>query len=381
MLSNDGTHNNSTVIMLRLSGKAQREIRHALAAMLSPADSSSVAQWHLAVMNAVMPLTDAYKAAVREREGSSFRMTPLGFEDSAIREHQEYYHRFDFGQALGGRQVKSTVFSRNAYYSDFGRLLRSEYYCDYLSKYRVFDALCISSRKEQHEKGVVLYLWHERERSSSWRSSKLAILSLMAPAFRAGAAAASSAQVRHGQIASLVDSCSDGCALFTKTGSLLHMNPALSSMLQNVETRAELSMAVSTAGRSVQQICFAQSLQVSEMSPAAFEKRAGGTTYRVTACVVSDADGQNCPSILVTVHRVGQNLASSTGLLRDRFDLTQRETEVAVLLADRYSNHELAERLGISEHTARHHTESVMRKLGVADRRQLRQAVLVNSGN
>ncbi|GLC27957.1 response regulator transcription factor [Roseisolibacter agri] len=51
-----------------------------------------------------------------------------------------------------------------------------------------------------------------------------------------------------------------------------------------------------------------------------------------------------------------------------RFGLTERQVEVARLLGEGVSNEELAQRLGISPHTARNHTEHVMRKLGVGSR-------------
>jgi DNA-binding NarL/FixJ family response regulator len=51
-----------------------------------------------------------------------------------------------------------------------------------------------------------------------------------------------------------------------------------------------------------------------------------------------------------------------------RYRLTRRELQVADLLASGLSNAAVAESLGISEHTARHHTESVLAKLGVRSR-------------
>jgi DNA-binding NarL/FixJ family response regulator len=51
-----------------------------------------------------------------------------------------------------------------------------------------------------------------------------------------------------------------------------------------------------------------------------------------------------------------------------QFRLTARERQVAELLALGRSNAGVAEALGISEHTARHHTESVLAKLGVRSR-------------
>lgn len=54
--------------------------------------------------------------------------------------------------------------------------------------------------------------------------------------------------------------------------------------------------------------------------------------------------------------------------LRARYSLTDREVQVAELLAQRRTNAEIASSLGISLHTARHHTESVLLKVGVHSR-------------
>ncbi len=58
--------------------------------------------------------------------------------------------------------------------------------------------------------------------------------------------------------------------------------------------------------------------------------------------------------------------AAAAGLRPRR---TPREREVAALLAARRTNAEVAAALGVSAHTARHHVERVMRKLGVRSRR------------
>ena len=54
-----------------------------------------------------------------------------------------------------------------------------------------------------------------------------------------------------------------------------------------------------------------------------------------------------------------------------RLGLTRREAQVARLLARRASNPEIAEQLGISPHTVRHHAENVFSKLGVHSRRAI----------
>lgn len=57
--------------------------------------------------------------------------------------------------------------------------------------------------------------------------------------------------------------------------------------------------------------------------------------------------------------------------LRRRFGLTPREAEVALLLAARRSNKEIARDLSIAQKTAGRHTESVLAKLRTSSRRDV----------
>jgi DNA-binding CsgD family transcriptional regulator len=70
----------------------------------------------------------------------------------------------------------------------------------------------------------------------------------------------------------------------------------------------------------------------------------------------------------VQANTSGRNSAVRMNDLALRFGLTPRESEVAFLLADGCSNSLVAELLGISRHTARHHTQHVLGKLAVRSR-------------
>lgn len=63
-------------------------------------------------------------------------------------------------------------------------------------------------------------------------------------------------------------------------------------------------------------------------------------------------------------------------ILPARFGFTTREAEVALLLAGGASNAGIAQSLGISEHTARHHTRHVLTKLGLHSRAKAAAIVL-----
>ncbi len=57
--------------------------------------------------------------------------------------------------------------------------------------------------------------------------------------------------------------------------------------------------------------------------------------------------------------------------LRDRFGLTGRQAEVALLLAKGATNREIAAALAISPHTVRSHGEVVFQKLDIHTRKAL----------
>jgi DNA-binding CsgD family transcriptional regulator len=58
--------------------------------------------------------------------------------------------------------------------------------------------------------------------------------------------------------------------------------------------------------------------------------------------------------------------------------LTSRESEVADLIADGLTSREIAQTLGISEHTVIHHVESIFNRLGIRTRSQLAAHVARN---
>ena len=64
----------------------------------------------------------------------------------------------------------------------------------------------------------------------------------------------------------------------------------------------------------------------------------------------------------------GSNGGLNDDTLRDRYGLTDRQIEVARLLAQGLSNAEIGDALGITVLTARNHTDQVMLKLGASTR-------------
>jgi DNA-binding CsgD family transcriptional regulator len=104
---------------------------------------------------------------------------------------------------------------------------------------------------------------------------------------------------------------------------------------------------------------------------ASSEIRTDSALYRMHGTLVDERSLHSPPLAVVVVAILGESGAPSAERLRKRFGLSPREVEVARLLADGLSTRELSAMLRVSTHTARHHTENVMRKLRVRRRAEV----------
>jgi DNA-binding CsgD family transcriptional regulator len=100
--------------------------------------------------------------------------------------------------------------------------------------------------------------------------------------------------------------------------------------------------------------------------------RTHANQYRVEAIPVAGAVRGLAHVIVMTI-RARRPRRLTVEALRSRYGLTTREARVSALLGGGVRTREIAESLGISLHTARRHVESVLRKLGVHSRLDVRQ--------
>lgn len=178
-----------------------------------------------------------------------------------------------------------------------------------------------------------------------------------------------------------LDAAAEGFLLCDLDGQALHRNTALCALLEGDPEREQLLRHLEKAARDL--AVLAHPRRTSEegtpaeraaAAPAAFRIRTQNGAYEVSACYVGEQiDARHY--VLVTLKPQEETLPSGA-VLRKRFGLTQRQAEVALLLAERRRNREIAEMLFISPHTARHHTEQVLAKLGVGSRTEVRVMIL-----
>lgn len=101
-----------------------------------------------------------------------------------------------------------------------------------------------------------------------------------------------------------------------------------------------------------------------------FTARTALAWYELRAALLAENHIAGYPVVLIGREHALAMLPSSEAL-RAHFSLTMTEARVALLLASRRSNDQIAAALRISTHTARHHTEKVFLKLRVHHRAEV----------
>jgi DNA-binding CsgD family transcriptional regulator len=181
----------------------------------------------------------------------------------------------------------------------------------------------------------------------------------------------------------LLDAFASPILVAEASGRILYQTPALRSYLAAIpvderrQLERELGEAVAQLSRRLRQI-----LPLDGERPILLRREIGvcQSNYRLRGVLLtSEVMHGLAPGILIEVERVGNGQMRLQDL-QPRFGLTQREAEVACLVARGLSDREVASRLSISLRTAEHHTARVLHKFGVASRAAL-AALLMLGGS
>jgi DNA-binding CsgD family transcriptional regulator len=184
------------------------------------------------------------------------------------------------------------------------------------------------------------------------------------------------------ELSSLIDVTGQALMLFGMDGRELSQNPVMRRLLGQEPEREALSEHIRGVARAV----LARGSE-GEGRAAAVPQREDGTrrevatrraAYRLRGNLVGRNSLGHGTAVLVSVDRVAFQVPAPDSI-RARFGLTVRELQVASLIMHRLSNAEIARMLGVSPHTARHHTENVLAKFGVRSREALRRAITEGS--
>lgn len=247
----------------------------------------------------------------------------------------------------------------------------SEIFNDWAIPRRLHDVLALNIETGDQIPAAI-HFYHDREYGSTFGERGLAILRILLPAFKSGVATHQRLAAHRSQLSNVFDAAMEGYALFDVGGRQIHENQALERVLAAEPERERLRASMRALAAGFAALACRNRPRVApcvtDIAPGTFrEIQTARGRYRMRATLVSPGLLASDACVLIA-SEVPERRPLSDEKLRERYMLTTREVEVARLLADGLSTRELSAALRVSSHTARHHTENVLRKLRVRRR-------------
>ena len=353
---------------LQLSSGDLDLLASAQRAILSPLGTCSPDEWREEVLRQVSRLVDADTGAFAIVSGPEQMAWSTNIEMGVIREYMEYYQARELLPPEPGPAVHYLYD-----HVDLPELRRTEIFSDFWSRYRHFDNLALTLPVGGGQAN--LFFHHDRLHGTRFGERGKTLLGMLIPALEAGLHTYTAWAGRTERVAELLDRVEDGLLFCDGDGRPLHANPAFERVISADPEGMRLRHEAQQAAADLAALRPSSARMVQAPSAPGHRKvRTGAGAYSVRASFLKE-EVPGGPAILVSL-RSRTNRLPAKAAIRDRFGLTARQAEVALLLARRKTNAEVAEILTISPHTARRHTESVLGSLGIGSRRQVREALL-----
>jgi DNA-binding CsgD family transcriptional regulator len=146
----------------------------------------------------------------------------------------------------------------------------------------------------------------------------------------------------------IIDESRDAVRLFDSSGSVIHQNSVARELLSE------------NVALTVREVCLSA-------IKLGLKRETQVNGFMMSAIPLPSGVGDE-PIGMVTVWPRSHSL--DVAALRERFGFSVREAEVAILLAERRTDSEIAKQLGISWHTVRSHIERIFDLLGCHSRRE-----------
>jgi DNA-binding CsgD family transcriptional regulator len=194
-----------------------------------------------------------------------------------------------------------------------------------------------------------------------------ATLRAIMPALRASLSLWQQLGSGEAELGRLLDAVDGAALVCDDAGAVRHENAALRALLAREDDAG--AAALRDAARGLARAHGGMGVRGAPLVAPTTALRTARCGYALGATVSRTLLGGRV-AVIVTVRDAspGAPAPLPDEALRARFALTAREIEVARLVGERLSDKEIAARLGISYHTARHHVERVMGKLAVSSR-------------
>ncbi|MGZ8493967.1 MAG: response regulator transcription factor [Gemmatirosa sp.] len=368
---------------LRLTTEDARRLRAATAALLAPLAGPDPADWWREAetrlhalfpgANAMLSLPNGARlrnesqtadASVLDRLNAMSRVDPRTGRHGSTDPASDFWARHRRAQRIEVWNAVEGIAILDAHGFDVRRNL---VYNEGLSPAGFADFAVAATEVPDGE--IYLTVGYGRRAQRRHFADDRAVLGLLQPALQVAHHALSAFGARRGALLATLDAMRDALLVVDADGRALHQNAALQCALAGEPAREQVlstMRAMAADLRALQR----RGTDAAPTAPARTVRTAlARYALRATFAPAVLWGQENLVQVTLDAHDAPGAAISTeaTGAL----GLTAREAEVARLLARRLSNAELAAALGVSQHTARHHTERVMQKLGVRRRSEV----------
>jgi DNA-binding CsgD family transcriptional regulator len=349
---------------LTLNSRELAQLQAALETILTPINHSSPEAWGRAVMRDVQALLSGDQAFFALPLDGSVHLFGSGEStDQAAIEYEKDYWQTDFVISDRRKALGLEVHHQDQLYRE-GELERDVLYNEWCVPNRLLDTLGMAVDVSNGPIPAGVNVYHNRSSPEFGERGRL-LMEVLAPAFKASVRSYRILVELSDSACRLIDAIPAGVFVVDTSGNRLYQNRALDALYLAEPDRQRLELAVREIAGGVVR-------GDAEWGVCAYQ-RCDTTTNSYELRLTRSAGLSSLPGAagMVIVESVYENEArrrTESVHVRERFGLTPREVEVALLLAKRLTTGEIASTLGVSTHTVRHHTESVFAKTGVSRR-------------
>lgn len=352
--------------MLRFTQQDIDRMQGLLAHLHAPLEASDPEEWRLEANRRLEALLGAETINLTV----PFRwMRPsglLGVDPRAADEYFGYFAERDPGPAARKALGLDICSQRFIYSSD---LPKTELYNDFFLPHRLVGGVVMNADLPD---GTFAFMSASGAEGDPDRERRwMGVMRLLLPAFQAGVRTLWSIGEHRADLVSMVDRLSVGVALYPAAElTPMHVNPRLREMLEADNDSSAIRQAMNVAARTTARAVAGASPLGQALSPAVQDLVTSGGAYSIHGTPLGFRGAGRERLVLVVVERTRRALPDAE-MVRRRFGLTPRESEVALLIASGLTDRQIAERLTVSWHTARTHSERALQKLGASTRAEV----------
>lgn len=349
-------------------------LKTALETILSPSLFDGPAQWGSAVMREAQTLLGADQLFFALPLDGSVHVIGNGERtEEAGRDYERDYWQTD--RVIGERRkaLGLEVHHQDQLYEP-GEIRTDVLFNEWCKPNKLFDTLGMAVDVSDGPLPAGVNAYHDRASSRPFGERGKVLMHLMLPAFKASVRSYSQLVRLRQSMSQLVDQLRAGACLLNVDGTVLYQNQALNLLFDGDPEADALRRGVRRVGGAVTAFPGSPHKKNTGEIPtgSAFERIETATnTYEIRGTRFGEMAASADAVAIVMVDAFSADHTRrkcASERVRAQYSLTKRETEVALLLARRFTAEEIATTVGISVHTARHHTEKIFAKTGVTSR-------------